>query len=91
MIGRGPFWVLADRRCLVAQRNSQGRVRVYLTLHTETDWIASCGIPFESPSQARAALAGLLSGWALEFTALLAACDGTATVTPEPCAGIGGF
>ena len=63
MIGRGSFWVLADRRCLVAQRNSQGRVRVYLALHTDKDWIASCGIPFDSPSKARAALAGLLSGW----------------------------
>ena len=62
MIGRGSFWVLADRRCLVAQRNSQGRVRVYLALHTDKDWIASCGIPFDFPSKARAALAGLLSG-----------------------------
>jgi 2-polyprenyl-6-methoxyphenol hydroxylase-like FAD-dependent oxidoreductase len=82
MIGRGSFWVLAERRCLVTQRTSQGRVRVYLTLHTDTDWIASCGIPFDSPSNARAALAGLLSGWAPEFTALLAACDDT--VIPRP-------
>ena len=82
MIGRGSFWVLADRRCLVAQRNSQGRVRVYLTLHTDPGWIASCGIPFDSPSQARAALTRLLAGWAPELTALLAACEGT--VTPRP-------
>jgi 2-polyprenyl-6-methoxyphenol hydroxylase-like FAD-dependent oxidoreductase len=82
MIGRGSFWVLADRRCLVAQRNSHGRIRVYLTLHTDSDWIASCGIPFDSPSRARAALAGLLSGWAPEFLALLAACDGP--VIPRP-------
>jgi 2-polyprenyl-6-methoxyphenol hydroxylase-like FAD-dependent oxidoreductase len=82
MIGRGSFWALADRRCLVAQRNSQGRVRVYLALQTGADWIASCGIPFDSPSNARAALAGLLPGWAPEFTALLAACDDT--VLPRP-------
>ena len=82
LIGRGSFWVLADRRSLVAQRTSQGRVRVYLTLHTDPDWIASCGIPFNSPSKARAALADLLSGWAPEFTALLAACDDT--VIPRP-------
>ena len=82
MIGRGSFWVLADRRCLVAQRNSHGRVRVYLTLHTDADWIASCGIPFDSPSKARAALAGVLSGWAPEFSALLDACDGP--VIPRP-------
>ena len=48
MIGRGSFWVLADRRCLVAQRNSQGRVRVYLTFHADADWVACCGIPFDS-------------------------------------------
>jgi 2-polyprenyl-6-methoxyphenol hydroxylase-like FAD-dependent oxidoreductase len=76
MIGRGSFWVLADQRCLGAQRNSHGLVRVYLTLHTNSDWIASSGIPFDCPSKARAALADLLSGWAPEFRALLAACDG---------------
>jgi 2-polyprenyl-6-methoxyphenol hydroxylase-like FAD-dependent oxidoreductase len=82
MIGRGSFWVLSDRRCLVAQRNSRGLVRVYLTLHTDPDWIASCGIPFDSPPEARAALAGLLPGWAPQFVALLAACDGP--VIPRP-------
>jgi hypothetical protein len=43
-------WGILERRCLVAQRNSHGRVRVYLTLHTDPDWIASCGISFDSPS-----------------------------------------
>jgi 2-polyprenyl-6-methoxyphenol hydroxylase-like FAD-dependent oxidoreductase len=84
MIGRGSFWVLADRRCLGAQRNAHGHVRVYLTLHTGPDWIASCGIPFDTPPRARAALGELLSGWAPEFLALLAACDGP--VIPRPVA-----
>jgi 2-polyprenyl-6-methoxyphenol hydroxylase-like FAD-dependent oxidoreductase len=82
MIGRGSFWALADRRSLVAQRNSHGHVRVYLTLHTESDWITSCGIPFDTPLEARSALAALLSGWAPAFTALLQACDGP--VIPRP-------
>jgi hypothetical protein len=63
MIGRGSFWVLGDGRCLGSQRNSTGRVRVYLDLYAGADWIASCGIPFDSPARARAELAGLLPGW----------------------------
>jgi 2-polyprenyl-6-methoxyphenol hydroxylase-like FAD-dependent oxidoreductase len=84
MIGRGSFWVLADGRCLVAQRNSHGRVRVYLTFHTKRDWKTFCRIPFETPVKARDSLREMLSewGWAPEFTALLAACNGA--VIPRP-------
>jgi 2-polyprenyl-6-methoxyphenol hydroxylase-like FAD-dependent oxidoreductase len=82
MIGRGSFWVLADQRSLGTQRNAHGRVRVYLTLNTERDAVALSSISFEDPPRARAALAGVLSGWSPDLIALLNACDGP--VIPRP-------
>jgi 2-polyprenyl-6-methoxyphenol hydroxylase-like FAD-dependent oxidoreductase len=89
MIGRGSFWALGDRLCLGAQRSSQGRVRVYLSLPTDADWIATCGIPFDSPARARVALADLLPGWAPKYAALVAACDDTIVCRPVESLPIG--
>jgi 2-polyprenyl-6-methoxyphenol hydroxylase-like FAD-dependent oxidoreductase len=78
MVGRGNYWVLGDGQSLSAQRNGDGRVRVYLTFHhTAEDWLATSGIPFADPPAARLRLVELFSGWDPRFTALIAACDDT--------------
>ncbi|MEU1377373.1 FAD-dependent monooxygenase [Streptomyces triculaminicus] len=83
MVGRGNYWVLGDGQSLSAQRNGDGRVRVYLSFHhTAEDWFATSGIPFDDPGAARARLIDLFSGWDSRFTALIAACDDT--VRPWP-------
>ncbi|MEV5237913.1 FAD-dependent monooxygenase [Streptomyces cinnamoneus] len=82
MVGRGNYWVLGDGQSLSAQRNGDGRVRVYLGFHTGEDWFATSGIPFDDPAAARARLIDLFTGWDSRFTALIAACDGT--VLPRP-------
>ncbi|MEV0194920.1 NAD(P)/FAD-dependent oxidoreductase [Nonomuraea sp. NPDC050691] len=82
VVGRGNYWVLGPGQCLSAQRNGDGRVRVYLGFRTPEDWLATCGVPFDDPARARAALAELFAGWAPEVTALVQACDDT--VIPRP-------
>lgn len=78
MVGRGNYWVLGDGMSLAAQRNSDGRVRIGLSVyHTGEDWFAAGGIPFDDPAATRAALVDLLAGWDPKFTALIEACDDT--------------
>lgn len=83
MIGRGNYWVLGNGLSLAAQRNGDGRVRIGLSFyHTDEDWFATSGIPFDDPAAARARLIDLLAGWDPRFTALIAACDDT--IVPRP-------
>jgi len=82
MLGRGNYWAFGPDRSLSAQRNGDGRVRLYLQFRTGEDWLASCGIPFTEPGRARAALQELFADWAPQFTALIGACDDT--VIPRP-------
>lgn len=78
MIGRGNYWVLGNRQSLSAQRNGNGRVRIYLSFYdTAEDWFAASEIPFDDPGAARARLINLLTGWDSRLTALIAACDDT--------------
>ncbi|MFG2130128.1 FAD-dependent oxidoreductase [Streptomyces sp. NPDC048751] len=78
MVGRGNYWVLGDGQSLSAQRNGDGRVRVYLSFYnTAEDWFATSGIPFGDPAAARSRLIELFTGWDSRFTALIAACDDT--------------
>ncbi|AUY47705.1 NAD(P)/FAD-dependent oxidoreductase [Streptomyces sp. CB01881] len=78
MVGRGNYWVLGDGQSLSAQRNGDGRVRIYLSFYnTAEDWLATSGIPFHDPAAARVRLADLFAGWDPRVTALIAACDDT--------------
>ncbi|MFD8220121.1 FAD-dependent oxidoreductase [Streptomyces sp. NPDC059697] len=78
MVGRGNYWVLGNGQSLSAQRNGDGRVRIYLGFYNTTeDWFATSGVPFGDPAAARARLIDLFTGWDSRFTALIAACDDT--------------
>ncbi|MFB7470756.1 FAD-dependent oxidoreductase [Kitasatospora sp. NPDC056184] len=83
MVGRGNYWVLGDGQSLAAQRNGDGRVRVYLSFYrTDEDWFAASGIPFDDPAAARTRLIDLFAGWDPRFLALIAACEDT--IVPRP-------
>ncbi|AEM85718.1 FAD-dependent oxidoreductase [Streptomyces violaceusniger] len=77
MVGRGNYWALGNGQSLSAQRNGDGRVRIYLSFYTAEDWFGRSGIPFDDPAAARARLIDLFTGWDARFTALIAACDDT--------------
>lgn len=78
-VGRGNHRVvLGNKQSLSAQRNGDGRVRVYLSFYDTTeDWPAATGIPFDDPAAARKQLIDLFPGWDARSTALIAACDDT--------------
>src|SRR5580693_6472818 len=62
MVGRGNYWVLGNGQSLSAQRNGDGRVRVYLSFYnTAEDWFATSGIPFGDPDAARVRLIDLFT------------------------------
>src|SRR5580693_169084 len=62
MVGRGNYWVLGNGQSLSAQRNGDGRVRVYLSFYnTGEDWFVTSGIPFGDPAAARARLIDLFT------------------------------
>jgi 2-polyprenyl-6-methoxyphenol hydroxylase-like FAD-dependent oxidoreductase len=79
-VGRGNFWVLGECRCLAAQRNGDGRIRVYYIADVPQEWASTCGIAFDDPDTARRQLVELLDGWAPEVTALITASRGPITV-----------
>ncbi|MER5641033.1 FAD-dependent monooxygenase [Kitasatospora sp. NPDC002227] len=77
MVGRGNYWVLGDGQSLAAQRNGDGRVRVYLGFYrTPEDWFATAGIPFDDPAAARRRLTELYAGWHERSVALIEASTG---------------
>lgn len=83
MVGRGNCWVLGNRQSISAQRNGDGRVRVYLSFYSTAEgWFDTSEIPFEEPATARRRLIALFTGWDSRFTALIAACDDT--ILPRP-------
>ncbi|GAA2298694.1 NAD(P)/FAD-dependent oxidoreductase [Nonomuraea roseoviolacea subsp. roseoviolacea] len=82
VVGRGTYWVMGPGQSLSAQRNGDGRVRLYLGFHTPADWFTTCGVPFDDPARARPALAELFAGWAPDVTALIRACDDTVIQRP---------
>jgi 2-polyprenyl-6-methoxyphenol hydroxylase-like FAD-dependent oxidoreductase len=83
MVGLGNYWVLGNGQSLSAQRNGDGRVRIYLSFYnTDEDWLATSAIPFDDPAAARLRLIDLFTGWDPQSTALIAACDDM--ILPRP-------
>ncbi|MGO7136467.1 FAD-dependent oxidoreductase [Rhizobium leguminosarum] len=75
MVGHGNFMALSDNKGLLAQRNGDGRIRVYVAFRTTEDGLQKSGIPFERPEEARRALLSCFSDWVPELTGLIRACD----------------
>ncbi|GAA3548512.1 hypothetical protein GCM10022222_35140 [Amycolatopsis ultiminotia] len=49
MVGRGSYWARGNGQSLTAQRNGDGRVRVYLSFHhTAEDWLAGWHAQFST-------------------------------------------
>ncbi|GAA0596417.1 NAD(P)/FAD-dependent oxidoreductase [Kutzneria viridogrisea] len=65
-----------DGRAIIAQRNSEGRVRGYLGLRTELDWAASAGVDLADTASVRRYLLAEYAGWAPELLPLITDSDG---------------
>ncbi len=77
MVGRGKIFALADSKALIAQRNSGGKLHVYVAVWTPETGLSS--FDPSDPRAARASLIGQLDGWTPQLLAFIhAAVDITA-------------
>jgi 2-polyprenyl-6-methoxyphenol hydroxylase-like FAD-dependent oxidoreductase len=74
-VGRGSCFALGDDKGLIAQRNGDGRIRIYVAFRMPEGDFGALGIPFGDPAATRSAVALQFDGWAPEIVALIRACD----------------
>jgi 2-polyprenyl-6-methoxyphenol hydroxylase-like FAD-dependent oxidoreductase len=75
LVGPGIFLATSDDKALVAQRNGDGNIRVYVTLRVHEDWTQRCGFAFDRPDSARQGLLQVFEGWAPHLHEMLQAAD----------------
>ncbi|PVF96982.1 FAD/NAD(P)-binding domain-containing protein [Serendipita vermifera] len=64
LIGKGTMCALGDGKGIIPQRNSKGRVKVYLGFRVPESWISDCGIPFTTdPETTRQKLLDMFPDW----------------------------
>lgn len=60
---RGKVFALDEHKGIIGQLNGDGRIKVYVSLEAEKNWLDTCGIPFDQPKVAKARLMELFSDW----------------------------
>ncbi|KEO83062.1 FAD-dependent oxidoreductase [Tumebacillus flagellatus] len=60
---RGKMFAMGDHKCIIGQLNGDGRIRVYVSLQVQQDWLETCGIPFDQPTEAKRRLLDLFHDW----------------------------
>ena len=64
LVGEGTMFAIEEQKGIIAQRNSGGRLNVYLGLRVEQSWVVDSHIPFDSdPEETRKQLLALLDVW----------------------------
>ncbi|MEE1788585.1 NAD(P)/FAD-dependent oxidoreductase [Streptomyces sp. SP17BM10] len=76
MVGHGSMLAKADGRTLFAQRNSNGRIRVYAAFRCAPDWHLAAGVRLDDRPAVRAHLSKLYDGWNQDLLRLLRDNDG---------------
>src|SRR5262249_7449499 len=56
-------FALDDRNGILAQLNGDGKIKVYMTFTAEQEWLDTCGIRFDQPTEAKRQLLELFQGW----------------------------
>lgn len=75
LVGHGSMLALSDNKGLLAQRNGDGRIRVYVALRISEEGLEQFNAPFDDPDQARETLLAHFADWSPQLTALINACD----------------
>jgi len=73
LVGQGSAFVLSDNKGLMAQRNGDQSIRIYVALRVPEDWMK--GFDFSQPRAIRAMLLDVFSGWKPELLEMLKRCD----------------
>lgn len=79
LVGHGSMFALSDEKGLIAQRNGDGRIRVYIALKTSEQWTTSGGIDFHDTKVAKSILLNHFTGWDYQLRALIAESDADIT------------
>lgn len=82
LVGNGSMFAAADSRGIIAQRNSGGRIRVYVGFRDGVDWPRRLGVPVDDPAAVRAHLRQRFAAWGPAMTALIDASDDRITHRP---------
>ena len=75
LVGQGSYFALGDEKSLMAQRNGDGSIRVYVWAKRPETWLRDRGIDFGNGAAAKAALVQDYSDWAPELQALITCAD----------------
>ncbi len=75
LVGRGSLFILSDNKGLLAQRNGENRIRVYITLRVPENWVNESGLDFNQSEQTRNKLLQLFSDWDDQLLNLIRYCD----------------
>jgi 2-polyprenyl-6-methoxyphenol hydroxylase-like FAD-dependent oxidoreductase len=74
-VGRGSFFALEDDKGLMAQKNGDGSVRIYVALRLAEYDFEALGINYADPASARSAILAQFEDWSPEITNLIRGCD----------------
>ncbi|HEY4075310.1 MAG TPA: FAD-dependent monooxygenase [Rhizomicrobium sp.] len=66
---------LGDNKALLAQRNGDGHIRVYVALRVPEDWLGWTRFNFDQPAQVRGECLNLFTEWAPDILELLRASN----------------
>ncbi|GAA5073619.1 2-polyprenyl-6-methoxyphenol hydroxylase-like FAD-dependent oxidoreductase [Thermocatellispora tengchongensis] len=76
LVGDGGMAAYGRDRALIAQRNGNGRIRVYAAFRGPRDWDVRAGVDLGDGAATRAYLLGLFDGWDERLRDLLRGNDG---------------
>ncbi len=80
MVGRGKIFALADGKALIIQRNSGGKLHIYVAVEAPEAGLA--GFDPSDPQAAKACVAAQLDGWAPELLAFIYAATDQMAARP---------
>ena len=75
LVGNGSLGAYSHDRALMAQRNGDGSIRVYICLRVPHSWAGDCGIDFNSPPATRDGLIKHFMEWDDGLKDLIKQCD----------------
>lgn len=82
LVGPGSLYAFGEGKGIIAQRNGDGGVRVYIALHAEENWVRTDVVDAHDPAATRARLLDLFADWAPNMRQLIA--DSEDRLVPRP-------
>jgi 2-polyprenyl-6-methoxyphenol hydroxylase-like FAD-dependent oxidoreductase len=82
LVGQGSMFALSGGKGLIAQRNGDARIRVYIAVKAPEDWVTSGIVDPADPGATREHLLDLFAGWDEQLRMLIAGSE--APLIPRP-------